>query len=182
MKRGRKPGSLSRFTCSHCGVGEFVLGGSRHFLCTQCKADGVFPSKIRTSDKDFAGQRVAAAIKKGELRRPNEFDCVDCGKPAQQYDHRDYNFPLKVEPVCRSCNLKRGPAIPRVGHIEKKLSLGFVPYRLKFRVHQLFTRLGRDTQCLADLPAVLTLSHWKAIWPEFVDVPHTRRSTDKDPQ
>lgn len=33
------------------------------------------------------------------------------------YDHRDYTKPLSVEPVCRSCNKLRGPAIgslPRV--------------------------------------------------------------------
>lgn len=38
--------------------------------------------------------------------------CVDCRKNrATQYDHRDYNKPLMVEPVCGSCNLKRGSAI-----------------------------------------------------------------------
>ena len=39
-----------------------------------------------------------------------ETPCTDCGKRATVYDHRDYGRPLDVEPVCQSCNLKRGPA------------------------------------------------------------------------
>lgn len=38
--------------------------------------------------------------------------CVDCGNIATGYDHRDYNKPLDVDPVCNSCNLIRGPALP----------------------------------------------------------------------
>lgn len=56
---------------------------------------------------------VAMAIKRGDLRKATEFACVDCGAPAREYDHRDYNKPLEVEPVCRRCNMKRGPAIPK---------------------------------------------------------------------
>ena len=37
--------------------------------------------------------------------------CGDCGSLAQQYDHRDYFFPLEAEPVCQSCNVRRGLAI-----------------------------------------------------------------------
>jgi hypothetical protein len=39
------------------------------------------------------------------------FNCVDCGKTAHGYDHRDYRKPLDVVPICRSCNYKRGPAL-----------------------------------------------------------------------
>lgn len=38
--------------------------------------------------------------------------CADCGDRAIQYDHRDYNKPLVVDPVCQSCNLRRGPGKP----------------------------------------------------------------------
>lgn len=38
--------------------------------------------------------------------------CVDCGKTAVHHDHRDWRRPLDVEPVCHSCNLRRGPAAP----------------------------------------------------------------------
>ncbi len=37
--------------------------------------------------------------------------CTDCDKPAMEYDHRDYGRPLDVQPVCRSCNRRRGTAI-----------------------------------------------------------------------
>jgi transcription elongation factor Elf1 len=56
---------------------------------------------------------VNRAIKRGELLPPAEFICVDCGKQAQIYEHRDYNKPLDVEPTCRPCNAKRGYAIPK---------------------------------------------------------------------
>lgn len=55
---------------------------------------------------------VHGAVKKGLLAPVNTLLCVDCGNQAQCYDHRDYNEPLKVVPVCRKCNHKRGPAIP----------------------------------------------------------------------
>jgi hypothetical protein len=53
---------------------------------------------------------VHKAIKRGKLRHPAELLCVDCGVQAEQYDHRKYSEPLNVEPVCRKCNLRRGPA------------------------------------------------------------------------
>jgi len=60
----------------------------------------------------LAHARVREAILRGELARlPNGTLCVDCRVvPALQYDHRDYSKPLEVEPVCRRCNRRRGPA------------------------------------------------------------------------
>ena len=40
--------------------------------------------------------------------------CVDCGQPAEVYDHRDYRKPLTVDPVCRSCDQIRGEALPLI--------------------------------------------------------------------
>lgn len=54
--------------------------------------------------------KVAAEVKRGRLDTPRNFRCVDCGDPAIHYEHRHYMFPLSVNPVCRSCNKKRGPA------------------------------------------------------------------------
>lgn len=54
---------------------------------------------------------VFAAIRDGKLKPIRECICVDCGRPAQHYDHRDYNKPLVVDPVCAKCNSRRGPAI-----------------------------------------------------------------------
>lgn len=56
--------------------------------------------------------RVALAIQRGELPPPRTTECVDCGRPAEVYDHRDYLQPLKVDAVCRRCNYRRGPAVP----------------------------------------------------------------------
>lgn len=64
----------------------------------------------RMAIRQRAANLVAKAIKAGELQRPGAFSCVDCGRPAMHYDHRDYTKPLNVVPVCRSCNVMRGPA------------------------------------------------------------------------
>ena len=72
-------------------------------LCFDCRWKA-------TEWQALAGRQVAIAIKQGKLPRPETLRCVDCGKRAQQYDHRLYAAPLQVEPVCRSCNRKRGPA------------------------------------------------------------------------
>ncbi len=53
---------------------------------------------------------VRRAIRDGELPKINTQKCVDCGRQAQHYDHRDYDKPLDVVPTCVSCNYKRGPA------------------------------------------------------------------------
>lgn len=55
---------------------------------------------------------VRVAIKRGLLPRLRDGDyaCADCGGLALEYDHRDYGRPLDVDPVCRSCNHKRGTA------------------------------------------------------------------------
>lgn len=55
---------------------------------------------------------VRAAIKHGLLPqlKTGRYACVDCGASAAEYDHRDYSRPLDVQPVCRSCNKKRGTA------------------------------------------------------------------------
>ena len=37
--------------------------------------------------------------------------CTDCKTcRAVNYEHRDYTKPLNIDPVCQSCNLKRGKA------------------------------------------------------------------------
>lgn len=64
----------------------------------------------RTPQRE-AHYQVARAIRLGSLQRPHDFHCADCGGAAIHYDHRDYSQPLAVEPVCRKCNYKRGPAL-----------------------------------------------------------------------
>lgn len=59
-----------------------------------------------------AQRMVKRRVKKGKLPPATDFDCVDCGKPATDYEHRDYTKPLEVVPTCRSCNLRRGSGYP----------------------------------------------------------------------
>lgn len=62
--------------------------------------------------QSMAQQAVAKAKKAGILPdlSTGAFACVDCGKPATVYEHRDYSRPLDVEPVCGGCNARRGCA------------------------------------------------------------------------
>lgn len=55
---------------------------------------------------------VQTAIQRGLLPNLKEgkHACVDCGGVAHEYDHRDYGRPFDVDPVCRSCNKRRGTA------------------------------------------------------------------------
>lgn len=55
--------------------------------------------------------RVGQAVFRGDIPKPSELKCTDCGGSATSYDHRDYRRPLDVEPVCQRCNLLRGPDI-----------------------------------------------------------------------
>jgi hypothetical protein len=75
-------------------------------LCWGCaKASYEDPLKLA------AHKAVARARRAGLLGDPRTMPCADCGGAAVEYDHREYAQPLAVEPVCRRCNLRRGPAI-----------------------------------------------------------------------
>lgn len=94
--------------CMRCGAG---LPLYRHYLTYLCDAClDLEPNRNACVD---AGRIVNLAVKLGYLPRISSCVCVDCGAPARAYDHRDYNKPLDVEPVCSRCNHRRGPAIPR---------------------------------------------------------------------
>lgn len=63
---------------------------------------------------ELAHRYVTVAIYNGDLPRlDGSIACVDCGSPADEYDHRDYKKPMDVEPVCRRCNGLRGPGLHR---------------------------------------------------------------------
>lgn len=60
--------------------------------------------------RDLRVSRVTAReIKQGRMLPARAYKCVDCGAQAKDYDHREYLKPLQVVPVCRGCNLRRGP-------------------------------------------------------------------------
>ena len=106
----------------------------------------------------FCGYEVSKAIARGDLEKPALFKCEDCGKRASEYDHRDYNKPLDVVPVCRSCNHWRGPAIRRVWKRGELLNI-FTRCRTIFSWHfpQIIAELGPEAAYL--VPMVRDMKH-----------------------
>lgn len=92
--------------CQECGEQAY-----RYFkTCVRCQPC----ASIATAVSMQASSRVHRAVAVGLLPdlRTGNVACADCGKQAFAYDHRDYSKPLVVDPVCRSCNGKRGAAAP----------------------------------------------------------------------
>lgn len=98
------------FTCFKCGRVESVPGGQARFVCSRCKPADHFTLQ----PKYLAHKAVAKARRLGLLPDPKTLVCDDCGGAATEYDHRDYDKPLSVDPVCRGCNARRGPALQQV--------------------------------------------------------------------
>lgn len=65
----------------------------------------------RSSLQNKAAFTVYRAVKAGLIPAAHTLQCVDCGKPAQCWDHRNYDEPMVIEPTCRGCNKTRGPAL-----------------------------------------------------------------------
>lgn len=115
-----KKKTLKRFICKNCKQTCLVTGGSSYFICNNCK-----PKNHYTFSKQYKAQVAVSKAKKiGLLEPATNFACVDCGQQAIEYDHRNYDEPLKVDPVCRGCNLRRGPAF------------GWVPGQFSKQIHR----------------------------------------------
>lgn len=79
--------------------------------CTGSIAFCLCPAHLaRRTAMSIAHRKVQYAVEKKRLPPPSTLLCADCGAQAEQYEHRDYNKPLDVEPICKSCNTKRGSA------------------------------------------------------------------------
>lgn len=92
--------------CQECG--GINPGAGR--ICSPC-----YKERLKLKRPAYAAvQRVKYAVKRGELAdlKMDYVKCTDCDNRATVYDHADYRKPLEVEPVCRSCNIQRGPALP----------------------------------------------------------------------
>jgi hypothetical protein len=88
-------------TCALCG--ESTGGRSQFALyCGVCMHEKEQP-------KENAIREVRRAVRSGVVPHIDTQYCVDCGRFAELYDHRDYTQPLVIEPVCRKCNFRRGP-------------------------------------------------------------------------
>lgn len=93
-------------TCAECQISfeRFAVGSARVIHCDHCRL-------TRFAVQQHAAKVLNQAIRDGKIKCAKGQSCVDCGKPALCLDHRNYLAPLEVEPVCRSCNFKRPPAI-----------------------------------------------------------------------
>lgn len=91
--------------CAFCAKPLPLVRHYKQYVCSECAS-----SRPTAKNGTHAHAMVRLAIKLGYLKPIAECVCVDCGAPATDYDHRDYNKPLDVDPVCRPCNYKRGPA------------------------------------------------------------------------
>lgn len=92
---------MSERVCCYCG--ELTR---RHYHARYCWA--CFYAR-----QPFVVTAVRAVLKAarcGQLQSVLGKLCADCLAPASAYDHRDYSRPLAIDPVCRSCNIRRGPA------------------------------------------------------------------------
>lgn len=95
----------SRRKCSDCSA---VYSALWRLTPKGQKRSKEYNERIKNTNMAKAKTEVFKAVRSGSLDRPNSLFCLDCGRKAQVYDHRDYNFPLDVDPVCRKCNKKRG--------------------------------------------------------------------------
>lgn len=92
--------------CPDCGK-SFKQRYARK--CETCaRACDVY--RMFASGQMLAQTAVAKAQNAGLLPHPSTCLCADCGKQAAVHEHRDYNKPLEVVQVCKSCNRKRGMA------------------------------------------------------------------------
>ncbi|MBB5414068.1 hypothetical protein [Paraburkholderia atlantica] len=152
-------GLLKRRTCKDCGAEHFITGGGSYFLCDECRIKAPIASAWGGAGGAHACNMVRRATQEGSLPAPSALKCSDCGCQASVYDHRDYNKPLDVDAVCQSCNLKRGPAIPRKGFFAHMFATGHAHYRTRHRMTALFKAMNLEAD-LSGLPSRLTIEHW----------------------
>ena len=101
-----------RTTCIQCG--DSIKPYANRKYCSPCGSTMKYPRIISgpKNDNEMARRITTFAVRVGFLPLPTDFPCVDCGKPAKCYEHRDYSKPLDVVPVCIHCNKVRGRGIP----------------------------------------------------------------------
>lgn len=99
------------WSCVNCHASMGAKGGRPRLRCDDCRQlHNLW--RVWLSGCQTAAAYVATAIKRGHIPHPTACACMDCGKRADAYDHRDYGHPLDVKPVCYGCNFRRGPAKP----------------------------------------------------------------------
>ncbi len=103
--------SVEIIKCSCCGcvINHKTSRLRGEYVCCPCRKE---MRRCRAAEKKDIYLIVRHAVRVGFLRPADSYFCMDCGGLATDYDHRDYNKPLEVDPVCTGCNNRRGPGIP----------------------------------------------------------------------
>lgn len=95
--------------CKRCKVP--YLGAVQSQYCKPCRP-------IVSNARQNAYYHLGKAIARGDIVHPSTLKCRDCGGGATSYEHRNYSEPLRVDPICFSCNKRRGAAEwPEIGAI-----------------------------------------------------------------
>lgn len=134
--------------CIDCGkVVNRSIPAKRCFPCADKKERESIASWQRKHPLAVkARSAVACAIKKGDLRPAKECKCVDCGRQAEVYDHRNYYKPLAVVPVCKRCNRQRGAATPYKREAlkqKRRMVLNRIEQRTKEMAQQIINKWQR---------------------------------------
>lgn len=92
--------------CLNCGE-QYEPNNWRQLRCNSCRLPPGYGARLRSA----AHRSVAREVQAGRLvnLKVDVVACVDCGRRADRYEHRDYHKPLSVEPICLACNRIRGP-------------------------------------------------------------------------
>lgn len=100
------PNFVKCFRCKH----EWIPRTENPQTCAKCRSPYWNKARDKKNYKEMqlnAALVVQQFIHKKLISKPGNYKCVDCGKPAVHWEHRDYSKPMSIEPVCRSCNKKR---------------------------------------------------------------------------
>lgn len=115
--------SRRRGTCKYC----IAISFSRYIKTNKGKEYAKRKNlRQRGTTQKTAYRIICGLIKYHGMPKASEMPCLDCGKDAEVYDHRDYLKPYEFESVCYKCNYKRGKAknlIKQTGVNMKKLTL-----------------------------------------------------------
>ena len=95
-----------------CSICEVAHGRHGTRFCEPCSR-ARFLFRRYASGAELAGKAISKEKAAGRLLPASAYKCVDCGLQAKSYDHRDYNKPLVVDPVCQRCNVLRRSASSR---------------------------------------------------------------------
>ena len=67
-------------------------------------------SQLKYPERVAARKAVYKRVQIGSMPKADTLTCLDCGKPAKEYDHAkgyEAEYVYYVEPVCKDCHVER---------------------------------------------------------------------------